>query len=165
MVYSGFGGEPVAEEEQSLITDEHRAAIGVKGEPVTVTMSEVEAHRMRNVINDKDPRWADGTGVAPPYAIAAYGARPGRNMVFVLPNGLLTQQEWKFTRPFKMGEELQAIPQVVDIRERMGGRYGHTVIVTHATDYYDKDGNHVAAALTTFTQFDPKRAQKSGGDE
>jgi N-terminal half of MaoC dehydratase len=153
------------EEEQSLITDEHRAAIGVKGDPVTVTVNEIEVYRMRDVIEDKDPRWADGTGIAPPYSIASYGARPGRGMVFVLPNGLLTQQEWRFTRPFKIGEELTAIPQVIDIRERMGGRYGHTVIVTHATDYFDTAGEHVAAALTTFTQFDPKRAQKSGGDE
>lgn len=151
-------------EEESLITDAHRAQIGQKGEPTPVVMKAEEATRMRDVIEDHDPRWADGTGVAPPYAIASYGARPGRNMVFVLPNGLLTQQEWKFTRPFKVGETLNAIPQVVDIRERMGGRYGHTVIVTHETDYFDAEGKHVAAALTTFTQFDPKRAQSGGGE-
>jgi hypothetical protein len=153
-------GDSVSEELQSLITDAHRATIGVKSEPVTVTIREEDARRMRDVIGDKDARYADGTGIAPPYVIAAFGGRPNRMAPFVLPNGLLTQQEWKFTRPFRMGEKLQAVSQVFDIRERLGGRYGHSVLLTTSTDYYDGDGNHVAAALTTITQFDPKRAQE-----
>ena len=154
----------MAEEEQSLITDEHRAQIGVKSEPVKVTVQGADAHRMRDVLGDTDARYADDTGVAPPYVIAAFGGRPSRNMPFILPNGLLTQQEWKFTRPFKVGETLNAVSQVVDIRERLGGRYGHSILLTSSTDYYDDDGNHVAAALTTLTQFDPKRAQKGGSE-
>lgn len=147
------------EDAKSLITDEHRALIGRKTDPATVTIKEDDARRMRDVIGDHDPRWADGTGIAPPYAIASFGGRPSRNTPFVLPSGLLTQQEWKFTRPFRMGEQLQAVSQLSDIRERLGGRYGHSVIVTTTTDYFDADGNHVAAALSTLTQFDPKRAQ------
>jgi acyl dehydratase len=80
----------------------------------------------------------------------------------VLPGGLLTQQEWRFTRPFKVGEELKAVAQVIDIRERLGGRYGHSVLVTTSTDYFDADDNHVCASLITITQFDPKRAQQGG---
>ena len=153
----------MAEEEQSLITDEHRALIGQKTDPVQVTITEEHATRMRDVLEDSDPRWADGTGVAAPYAIASFGGRPSRNMPFILPNGLLTQQEWRFTRPFRIGEELTAVSSVVDIRERLGGRYGHSVLVTSSVDYYDADGKHVAAALSTLTQFDPKRATKEGG--
>ncbi len=146
-------------DEQSLITDEHRAFIGAKSDPVTVSLKEADASRMRDVLEDSDARYADGTGTAAPYAIASLGGgRPGR-MPQVLPGGLLTQQEWKFTRPFTIGEELNAVSQVVDIRERLGGRYGHSVLVTTSTDYYDKDGNHVCASLVTVTQFDPKRAQ------
>ncbi|MGI8422655.1 MAG: FAS1-like dehydratase domain-containing protein [Chloroflexota bacterium] len=148
------------DELESLITAEHRARIGVKSEPVTVTVKEIDARRMRDVLGDNDPRWADGTGVAAPYVVAAFGGRPSRNVPFVLPNGLLTQQEWKFTRPFRVGEELQAVSHVSDIRERLGGRYGHSVLVTTSTDYYDAEGNHVAAALSTLTQFDPKRAAR-----
>ena len=152
------------EEEHSLITDEHRALVGQKSDPMPVTVKEEDARRMREVIGDSDPRWADGTGMAPPYVIASFGGRPSRNMPFVLPNGLLTQQEWKFTRPFTLGEQLEAVWQVSDIRERLGGRYGHSVLVTTTTDYFDAQGEHVAAALTTITQFDPKRAQQGGGE-
>ena len=149
--------------EQSLITDEHRATIGRKSDPVTVVISEEDAHRMRDVLGDKDPRYADETGMAPPYVIAGMGGGPRRGMPQILPGGLLTQQEWKFTRPFKIGEELTAFTQVFDIRDRLGGRYGYSVLVTQGTEYFDAAGNHVASAMITITQFDPKSQRK--GDE
>ncbi len=151
------------EEEQSLLTDEHRAMIGVPGEPATVVVREEDARRMRDVLGDTDPRWADGTGMAPPYVIAHFGGRGNRGGPTILPGGILTQQEWKFSRPFKIGEELQAISQVFDIRDRLGGRYGYSVLVTQGTDYYDAAGNHVASAMITITQFDPNSQRR--GDE
>ena len=152
------------QEEQSLITDEHRAIIGVRGEPYPVIVAGEHASRMRDVLEDSDPRWADGTGMAPPYALASFGGRPSRNMPFILPNGLLTQQEWRFNRPFRVGEELQAVAYVADIRERLGGRYGHSVLVTSAVDYLDSEGNVVASALSMLAQFDPARAKKEGAE-
>ena len=149
--------------EHSLITDEHRAQIGKKSDPVSVVVREEDAHRMRDVLGDADPRYADGTGIAPPYVIAGMGGGRPRGMPMVLPGGLLTQQEWKFTRPFRIGEELRAVSQVSDIRDRLGGRYGYSVLVTLGTDYFDADGNHVASAMITITQFDPKSQRK--GDE
>jgi hypothetical protein len=153
----------MTEEIQSKITDEHRALIGKKGDATKVVVNEVDAHRMRDILEDQDPRYANETGIAPAYVIAAFGGRP-RNVPFILPSGLLTQQEWRFTRPFKLGEELTAVPQVVDIRERLGGRYGYSVLVTSATDYYDADGNHVAASMVTLTQFDPKSGRRGDNE-
>jgi len=93
--------------------------------------------------------------------IAILGGGPRCGMPQILPGGLLTQQEWRFTRPFRIGEELQAVSQVFDIRDRLGGRYGYSVLVTQGTDYHDAEGNHVAAAMITITQFDPKMASRS----
>lgn len=147
------------EEITSKITDEHREAIGVKSEPITITVKEEDAKRMRDILGDTDPRWADGTGMAPPYVIASFGGgRPGR-AVQIMPGALLTQQEWKFSRPIKIGETLQATTQVSDIRDRIGGRYGYTVLVTNSTDYVDAEGNHVASTLVTLSQFDPAAAK------
>lgn len=133
--------------------------IGVKSEPTTVIVREEDARRMRDVLGDTDPRYADGTGIAPPYVISMFNNGRRGGGVQVLPGGLLTQQEWKFTRPFRIGEELKAVSQVFDIRDRLGGRYGYSVLVTNGTDFYDTDGNHVAAAMMTITQFDPKAAR------
>lgn len=147
--------------EQSLITDEHRAAVGRKSEPTKVVVKELDARRMRDILEDHDPRYADETGMAPAYVMAQFGGRPNRNMMpSVLPGGLLTQQEWRFTRPFKIGEELTSVSQVSDIRERLGGRYGYSILITTATDFYDGDGNHVAGSMITITQFDPKGATR-----
>lgn len=163
MLNSAYWRHALSEPEHSLITDEHRALIGVKSEPVSVTVNEIDARRMRDVLGDSDPRYADGTGIAPPYIIAMFNNGPNRRGPFILPGGLLTQQEWKFSRAIRIGETLNAVSQVFDIRERLGGRYGYSVLLTSGTDYYDAAGEHVAAAMTTITQFDPKAGRK--GDE
>ena len=154
------GEAHLSDQQHSLITEEHRALVGVKSDPSTITIREEDARRMRDILGDTDPRYADGTGIAPPYVIAMFNTAR-RNGPFVLPGGLLTQQEWKFTRPFRIGEELQAVTQVMDIRERLGGRYGYSILLTSGTDFYDAAGNHVAAAMTTLTQFDPRAAKKT----
>jgi len=152
----------MTEELQSKITDEHRAFIGRKSEPVEVTVSAADADRLRTLFQDTDPRWAEGTGIAPPYVLGVFPSRPRRGATpSVLPNQILTQQEWRFIRPFHIGEQLQAITQVIAIRDRLGGRYGYSVLVTTSTDFYDGDGNHVAANLNTVTQFDPRAARGS----
>lgn len=153
--------KPVTEPEKSLITDEHRAQIGVKSDSTLVTVREDDARRMRDVLGDTDPRYADGTGIAPPYIIAMMSGGPRRDMPRILPGGLLTQQEWKFSRPIKIGEQLSAVSQIFDIRDRLGGRYGYSVLMTTGTDFYDSEGNHVAAAMITITQFDPKSARNN----
>jgi acyl dehydratase len=152
----------VTEPEQSLITDEHRAQIGVKSEPRSVMVKEEDAKRMRDLLGDTDPRYADGTGIAPPYVLAGMGGdrrEQQRNMVRVLPGGLLTQIEWRFFKPIKIGAELQAVSGVIDIRDRLGGRYGYSVLVMSQTEYLDESGEPVAASLQTITQFDPKGAK------
>lgn len=151
----------MSEELQSKITDEHREFIGRKSEPVTVTVKKEDAHRMRDVLGDTDPRWADDTGLAPPYAISMLQAGPRRgSMPTVLPGAIMTNQEWRFSRPFKIGEEYHAVSQVIDLRDRLGGRYGYSVLVTTSTDFYDADENHVAAIVITITQFDPASARR-----
>jgi hypothetical protein len=152
----------MAEQLESKITDEHRAFIGRKSDPVTVTVREEDAHRLREVLGDEDPRWAEGTGIAPPYTLAMFQGAPRRGtMPSILPGGIMTQQEWRFMRPFRVGEQLQSTTQVIDIRDRLGGRYGYSVLVTTSTDFFDTQGNQVAAILITVTQFDPASARGS----
>jgi acyl dehydratase len=151
------------EEEKSLITDELLAKVGVKVEGVTVTVREADAHRMRDIVGDKDPRYADGTGIAPPYIVAVLDTNDGMRRVMprVLPGGLLTQNEWTFHRPFRIGETLSTTHEVLDIRERLGGRYGHSVLLTFGTNFTDSDGVVVARASRMVTQFDNTGGSKS----
>ncbi len=153
----------MSEEIESKITDQHRAMIGRKGEPTKVVISAVDAHRMRDILEDTDPRYSDETDLAPGYVISGFGGRP-RSMPGILPGGLLTQQEWKFMRPFRIGEELSAVNSIIDIRDRLGGRYGYSVLITSSTDFYDAEGEHVAASMVTITQFDPKAGRRGDNE-
>jgi hypothetical protein len=151
----------VTEPTESLITDEHRAVIGQRGEPVKVVIREEDAKRMRDLLMDTDPRYADGTGIAPPYVLSGLaGGRPRGNVPQILPGGILTQTEWQFFKPFKIGDELQAYGKVFDIRDRLGGRYGYSILVMTGTDYVDSEGDTVASSIMTITQFNPA-GQKS----
>jgi hypothetical protein len=146
--------------DESLITDEVQAFIGKESEPIEVTLDRAAVERMRQAVADDDPRFADPEFV-PAYAMAAIEPIfPMGAMPRVLPSGLLTQNEWRIYGTLRFGQKLQAVNKVVDIRERMGGRYGHSVIVILGTDYRDEDGNVVASSLRTMTQFDPKGAER-----
>ena len=104
-----------------------------------------------------------GTEVAPPYVIAMFQGAPRRGTTpQILPNAILTTQEWRYHRPFRIGEELTAVSQVIDIRDRLGGRYGYSVLVTTSTDFTDAAGEPVGAVLVTVTQFDPAGLQERG---
>ncbi len=150
----------MTEPEESLITDEHRAAIGVKSELAPFVLREEDVRRMRDMLGDKDPRYADGTGIAPPYVLSGLRSRPDRNIVpQVLPRGILTQLEWRFFKPLRIGSELKAVASVIDIRDRLGGRYGYSVLVMSQTEYLDEDGEVVAASIQTGTQFDPEMSR------
>jgi len=154
----------LADVEHSLITDEHRAVIGVPSQAHEVVIRDEDARRMRDLLGDKDPRWAEGTGIAPPYVMAALDpGPPGRGMPRILPGGILTQMEWQFHRPFRIGERLRIEHKVTDIRERLGGRYGYSVIIMMETAFVDTEGEAAASMLRTFTQFDPAAAR--GEDE
>ncbi len=145
----------MAEVTESKITDEHRALIGRKSDPIEVIPRTADAHRMRDLLGDTDPRWADGTGIAPPYILAMMEPHlPPELSPQVLSSGILTQTEWKFSQPIKLEEPLHAVTQMIDVRDRLGGRYGYSVLVMFQTAYLNSDGEEAAASLRTITQFD-----------
>jgi hypothetical protein len=148
------------DEAVSIITDEHRANIGVKSEPMPVAIKDVDFRLVRDALEDDDPRYADDTGNAAPYAMSILEPEPGmgRKRGFVpqvLPQGILTQTEWTVHRPLKLAERLYARDEILDIRERLGGRFGRSVLVLLRTEYRDESGELVAETGHTITQFDP----------
>ena len=141
--------------QESRITDEHRAMIGRASDPIEVVPREADARRMRELLGDDDPRWADGTGVAPPYVLSMLEPRlPEELSPRVLSSGILTQTEWTFSRPIRLEEPLRAVTRLIDVRDRLGGRYGYSVLVMFQTSYLDAGGEEAAASLRTITQFD-----------
>ena len=150
----------------SLITDEHRARIGVQSDPIPVRIREQDFRYVREVLEDRDPRYADGTGNAALYGMSILEPRPvgglSANIVpKILPSGILTQTEWTTHRTLKVEEQLYARHQVVDIRERLGGRFGRSVIILVHSEYRDDAGELVAETAHTVTQFDPAQGSSN----
>jgi hypothetical protein len=145
----------LADVQESKITDEHRATLGVKSDPTPVNVTAEDCRRVRELLNDDDPRYAEGTGIAPPYILAVIDpGMPFQLLPRVLPGGLLTQTEWKFHDDIKVDTTLNAVHNVIDVRDRLGGRYGYSVLVMVQTDYEDSNGKSLGSALRTITQFD-----------
>ncbi|OAI41338.1 hypothetical protein AYO38_03920 [bacterium SCGC AG-212-C10] len=151
-------------EETSLITDRHRAMIGVKTPPSRQFLKAVDVLHVRNVLEDHDPRYADGTGIAAPYALSVLEPRPTADLPAdmvprILPTGVLTQSEWTVHQPFKLDQELWASHEVMDLRERLGGRFGRSILLILRTEFRDGDGELVAETAHTITQYDPRGAE------
>lgn len=149
------------DEETSLITDAHRAMIGKKTKPVRHALKAGDVAQVRTVLEDTSERFAPATGLAGPYALAILEPRPTLELTAdmaprVLPMGVLTQTEWTLHRPFAIGEELWATHEVADLRERLGGRFGRSVLMRIRTEYRTAGGELVAETGHTVTQYDPK---------
>ncbi len=147
--------------EQSLITEEHRAAIGRTAGPVELQVRPEDVRRVRAILGDDDPRYGEETGIAPPYILAVIEpAMPWQLLPRVLPSGILTQTEWTFRRPLRIGERLFATHRLADIRDRLGGQYGYSVVMNVMTEYRDEAGELVATSLRTSMQFDPAQRRE-----
>ena len=150
----------VEETEQSLITDEHRVMIGRKTEPRRHVLTAADVSQVRTVLEDIDPRYAKTTGLAAPYALSILEPRPTSDLPpeltpRVLPTSVLTQTEWTVHRPFRVEEELWATHEVVDLRERLGGRFGRSVLMLVRTEFRTAAGELLAETAHTVTQYDP----------
>jgi hypothetical protein len=153
-------------EDVSMVTDEHRAKIGIKTQPSRHRVKSVDFFNVRKTLGDTDARYAEGTGVAAPYALSILEPRPTMGMPpdmvpRIFPMGVLTQSDWTVHRPIPLDTDLLATHEVVDVRERMGGRFGRSILLVLRTEFRDESGELVAETSHTITQYDPKGGQKS----
>lgn len=127
--------------DESLITDAVRAQLSVASEPVPVTLSHELVRRVRETLDDRS---GDDDSV-PQAVLCALESNLGLAPIAGLPDGsLITGDEWEWLRPFRAGETLMAVERLTDARERMGGRIGHTLLLSYEWRFSDTDGAPVA---------------------
>lgn len=157
------------EQDRELITDADRARIGVKTEPIEYVVAPVDAAHVQDVMDETDPRYAEGTGITPIYALsilepqAMNSYRPGF-MPQILPGAVLTQTEWTEHQPLQPGQSLFATHEIVDIRERLGGRFGRSILIISRAEYRDAGGALIAESSHTVTQYDASGGAKEDGE-
>jgi acyl dehydratase len=149
--------------EESVITDEMRAAIGVESEPSVYEIQAEPIRRWAEAIGDPNPLYRDeeyarSKGyrgvVAPPGFVAQYAfpvkAGSGGRRSFRSPfaRGLNGGNEYEFFKPVQAGDTITATSKLAELRERPG-RLGTMLFIISETTYRNQDGEVVAKARGT----------------
>ena len=148
--------------EDSVITDEMRAVIGVESEPSVYEIEKEPIRRWAEAIGDPNPLYCDEeyakskgyrSIIAPPGFIAQYafpvkvgGGQRSFNSPFTrMLNG---GNDYEFMKPIQAGDTISATNKLADIRER-AGRMGKMLIITSETTFKNQDGEIVSKARST----------------
>ncbi len=148
--------------EESVITDEMKAAIGVESEPSVYEIDKSAIRRWAEAIGDPNPlyndeEYAKSKGyrslVAPPgfigqYAFPVKAGRITRSFKSPFTRNLNGGSEYEFYKPIQAGDTITSTSKITDIRERKG-RMGTMLIVTSETTYKNQDGEVVAKSRGT----------------
>lgn len=151
----------------SLIPDETRNRVGqLLAEPVTVTIDRREAQRYAYAVGDENPVYFDEnaakaaghrTLIAPPtfvtHAIVAPRANADLRVDGLWKDGGRVQldverimfggEEWEFTEPVCVGDEITAETRLADVDQKEGSK-GPFVRVVRETTFTRADGTIVA---------------------
>ncbi|WP_322818901.1 hypothetical protein [Tepidiforma sp.] len=152
--------------EESLLTDEVRALVGSETPLGRVQVTPRAFRRAYEVYVGGAPRVIPGEGeVVPGYVVTGLESESeAPAFPQLLPNALLIANEWWFERPLRMGEWLEMVHRVTDVRERFGGRFGYSIDVLSETAFFDGEGQLVARSGRTMTQYSAVEAGL-GGEE
>ena len=144
--------------EQSLITDELRAAIGVESEPLTHEVERGAIIRFAEAIEDPNPLYQDevkarssryGGIIVPPTFLRSLP--PGPSPIQVqspLPRILDGGSQWEFYEPVRPGDRITVTNKLADVAQR-AGRLGPMIIMTRETRYVNQLGQVVAIQRAT----------------
>ena len=148
--------------QESVITDEMRAAVGVESEPSVYEIEKEPIRRWAESIGDPNPLYRDEeyakkkgyrSIVAPPAFIAQYAfpIKVGKSKVtFRSPfiRNLNGGNEYEAFKPIVAGDTITATRKIADMRERTG-RMGTMLIVIQESTFKNQDGEIVAKARST----------------
>ncbi|MFC1886267.1 MaoC family dehydratase N-terminal domain-containing protein [Thermodesulfobacteriota bacterium] len=148
--------------QDSVITDEMRAIIGVESEPSVYEIEKAPIRRWAESIGDANPLYHDEAYakskgwrglLAPPGFVVFYAfpVKEGKAKVkFESPfkRRLNGGNEFEFFKPVQSGDTLTAITKLAELNERKG-KMGTMLISVSETVYKNQDGEIVAKARRT----------------
>jgi len=149
--------------EDSVITDEMKAAVGVESEPSVYEIEKEPIRRWAESIGDPNPLYRDEeyakskgyrSIIAPPGFIAQYafpvkaGGSPRRAFQTPFSRMLNGGNEYEFFKPIQAGDIISATNKISDLRER-AGRLGKMLFIISETTFKNQDGEIVAKARST----------------
>ena len=150
--------------QESAITPEMKAAIGVESDPVTHDVEKGAIIKFAEAIGDTNPVFNDevaaresryGGMVAPPTFLRSIMAGPLK-VEFKSPYSanLDGGSEWEYFEPIRPGDRITVTTMIADIYERPG-RLGNMLFLVRETKYVNQFGNTVAKQRTTGISYQP----------
>lgn len=140
--------------EQSLLTPEIMALVGVPGEPHEAVVTAELVRRAIETTWGKSRRTRPDSDVPPLVAHPLETDDLRRAFPPVLPVSILVGQEVSMWRAFEIGKRMTVTRRVAGVTERMGGRFGHSLLVRNETAFAD-DAGEIGVATITSMHYDP----------
>ena len=150
--------------QESVITPEMKAAVGVESEPYVNDVEKGAIIKFARAIGDTNPIYNDedaarksryGGLVAPPTFFRSL--RSGEMKVDVsspYPANLDGGSEWEYYEPVRPGDRIAVTTKISNMFER-AGRLGNMLFIQRETKYVNQFGNTVAIQRTTGISYQP----------
>ena len=144
-------------EENTIIPESLRNAIGVESDPITYEIEKGHIARFAEAIGDENPLYSDeikarnskyGGIIAPPTFYRAL--RPGslpETAESPFTRNLDAGSDWEYFEPIRPGDRITVTIKLADVVEREG-RLGKMIIITRETRYDIQLGEIVATQKT-----------------
>ena len=149
--------------DESLLTDEVRALVGLATESVEVEVASRHVRRAMDLfLGRMDRSFAAGERVPGYVLVALVSEAEGVDLPQVMPDSILISNEMQFERPLLMGERLVLRSRIADISERFGGRFGYSLYFRTETEAFEPGGTSVARTAQTMMYYDATSATGEG---
>ena len=150
--------------QESVITPEMRAAVGVESEPYTNEIEKGAIVKFARAIGDSNPIYTDeeaarrsryGGLVAPPTFFRSLRSGPMKvDVKSPYPANLDGGSEWEYYEPTRPGDRITVTHKISNIFERPG-RLGNMLFIQRETKYVNQFGTTVAIQRTTGISYQP----------
>ena len=132
----------------SVITDQMRAAIGIKSEPRKQIAEAGAIRRFAEAIGDLNPRYRDGM-IAPSTFLRSFDlVPPPPEFDIPYPDILDGGSDWEFLVPVRAGDKIAATTKVVDVSGKSGS-LGDMLFVVREHRYVNQDRQTAAVQKST----------------
>ena len=150
--------------QESVITDEMRAAIKVESEPRVNNVEQGAIIKFARAIGDSNPLFTDeeaarksryGGIIAPPTFCRSLNAGPAKVTVqSPYPAALDGGSEWEYFETIRSGDRITVTTYLADIFERPG-RLGNMLFMVRETKYINQFDKVVALQRSTGISYKP----------
>ncbi|MFP6567824.1 MAG: MaoC family dehydratase N-terminal domain-containing protein [Dehalococcoidia bacterium] len=150
--------------QESVITDEMRAAINVESEPLVNAVEAGAIKKFARAIGDTNPLFNDeeaardsryGGLIAPPTFCRSLNSGPTKvNVQSPYPAALDGGSEWEYFEPIRPGDRITVTNYLAGIHERPG-RLGNMLFMVRETKYVNQFDKVVALQRSTGISYKP----------